>query len=111
LYDELGVSSILVIGGSGDYFSVADTVVMMDSYKPVDVTEKALAIAKKHAVAQEERWANDAQGAAAAAQASTGHDSFGEVSARLPEAQSLKLHGKMGVKRVGELDVVVSLFV
>ena len=34
LYDTLKVSSILVIGGCGDYFEVADTVIMMDCYSP-----------------------------------------------------------------------------
>lgn len=28
------MSSILVIGGCGDYFEVADTVIMMDCYVP-----------------------------------------------------------------------------
>ena len=32
LYEQLGVSSVMVIGGSGQYFDVADTVVMMESY-------------------------------------------------------------------------------
>lgn len=44
---RMGVSSVLVVGGCGDYFNVADTVVMMDSYVPGDVTEKAQAIAKQ----------------------------------------------------------------
>ena len=35
LFEEKGVSSILVIGGSGDYFDVADTVVMMSDYQPM----------------------------------------------------------------------------
>lgn len=47
LYKDNGVSTILVIGGAGDYFSVADTVIMMDSYVPLDVTEKAHAIASE----------------------------------------------------------------
>ncbi len=34
-------SSILVMGGSGDYFDVADTVIMMDEYRPVNVTSRA----------------------------------------------------------------------
>ena len=42
---ESGVSTILVLGGSGDYFDVADTVIMMDEYRPVDVTAKAKDIA------------------------------------------------------------------
>lgn len=45
LVTEHGVSSVLVVGGAGDYFDVADTVIMMDTYRPRDVTERAKAIA------------------------------------------------------------------
>ena len=41
LYREHGVSSLLVIGGSGGYFDVADTVIFMDSYLPKVVTSGA----------------------------------------------------------------------
>jgi predicted ABC-class ATPase len=41
LKDDCGTSAILVMGGSGDYFDVADQVVMMDGYRPLCVTEKA----------------------------------------------------------------------
>ena len=41
LYDEQSVSSIIVMGGSGDYFYIADTVIMMDTYQPHDVTQRA----------------------------------------------------------------------
>ena len=34
LFTEHKVSTILVLGGSGDYFEVADTVVMMDCFVP-----------------------------------------------------------------------------
>ncbi|KXG76447.1 ABC-ATPase domain-containing protein [Thermotalea metallivorans] len=47
LYSDYRVSTILVIGGSGDYFDVADRVIMMDTYRPFDVTEKAKAIARQ----------------------------------------------------------------
>jgi len=47
MFSNHGVSTILVVGGTGDYFSVADTVIMMDSYECVDVTAKARAIAQK----------------------------------------------------------------
>ena len=46
LYDNFGVSTILIIGGSGDYFDVANHVIMMDEYVPKDVTKKAKEIAK-----------------------------------------------------------------
>ncbi|MEM0969767.1 MAG: P-loop domain-containing protein, partial [Verrucomicrobiota bacterium] len=45
LYEELGISSVLVIGGSGDYFDVADHVIAMDHYEPKDLTKEAKAIA------------------------------------------------------------------
>lgn len=46
LYDDYGISTILVMGGSGDYFSVADTVIAMENYQPRIVTEQAKAIAQ-----------------------------------------------------------------
>ena len=46
LADERAVSSILVLGGSGDYFDVADTIIRMDSYIPYDVTAAAKAMAR-----------------------------------------------------------------
>jgi len=45
LFEEQAVSTILVLGGSGDYFEVSDTVIQMKCYKPENVTAKALKIA------------------------------------------------------------------
>lgn len=45
LYDKMGVSTVLVMGGSGDYFDYADTVIMMRDYLPYNVTEEARQIA------------------------------------------------------------------
>ncbi|MBV2363719.1 ABC-ATPase domain-containing protein [Streptomonospora nanhaiensis] len=44
-----GVSTVLVMGGSGDYFDVADRVVMLDGYRPYDVTERAKELAAERA--------------------------------------------------------------
>ncbi|MEL7354296.1 MAG: ABC-ATPase domain-containing protein [Cyanobacteria bacterium P01_A01_bin.116] len=49
LYDDYGISTILVMGGSGDYFSVADTVIAMEEYQPRIVTRQAKAIAQSNA--------------------------------------------------------------
>lgn len=48
LYESHDVSSVIVMGGSGDYFDITDTVIMMDSYEPMDVTEQARQLAKPH---------------------------------------------------------------
>lgn len=45
-----GISTILVMGGSGDFFDVADTVIMLDSYQVKDVTQKAKEVADKEKV-------------------------------------------------------------
>lgn len=40
-----GVSTVIVMGGCGDYFDVADTVLLMRAYVPQDVGERARAVA------------------------------------------------------------------
>lgn len=45
LWTEQGVSTVLVAGGSGAFFDVADQVIALDEYVPRDVTEAAVQIA------------------------------------------------------------------
>ncbi|HBV99524.1 MAG: ABC transporter ATPase [Peptococcaceae bacterium BICA1-7] len=44
LYSDLKISSILVVGGSGDYLKVADLVIKMQEYRASDATSEARAI-------------------------------------------------------------------
>ena len=48
LHDQYGVSTVLVIGGSGDYLDVADTVIAMECFRPHDVTARARMVAAAH---------------------------------------------------------------
>ncbi|MEM9214842.1 MAG: ABC-ATPase domain-containing protein [Cyanobacteria bacterium P01_F01_bin.150] len=73
LYDDYGVSTILVMGGSGDYFDVADTVIGLFDYQPQDLTQQAKAIAQDY---QTDR-------------AAEGGDAFGTLTARIPIAKRL----------------------
>jgi predicted ABC-class ATPase len=41
LHDSLGVSTVVVVGGVGDYLDVADHVILMEDYKPRDATNRA----------------------------------------------------------------------
>lgn len=75
LYQEKNVSSILVLGGSGDYFDVADHVILMDHYLPYDVTTEAKQIALTHA--QQRR--------------AEGGDHFGEITPRRPLAKGFAM--------------------
>lgn len=83
LYQDFSVSTVLVMGGSGDYFDVATTVIMMDEYRPRAVTQKAQEIASRHGVRRRDE----------------GGDSFGEVTQRKPTSHSFDAsRGKKEVK-------------
>ncbi|WP_043534568.1 ABC-ATPase domain-containing protein [Actinomyces polynesiensis] len=63
---ERGVSTVLVMGGSGDYLDVADRVLMLDTYRCLDVTARA-----REVCAAMPRERSDVEG-------------FDEVAARTP---------------------------
>ncbi len=44
LYEDCGVSTVIVLGGSGDYFEPADHVIALDNYVPKDLTQEAKAL-------------------------------------------------------------------
>lgn len=41
LYQEYGISTVLVAGSSGAYFQIADQIIQMDKYVPREITELA----------------------------------------------------------------------
>ncbi|MEW6616205.1 MAG: ABC-ATPase domain-containing protein [Thermodesulfobacteriota bacterium] len=83
LYEELGVSTVLVMGGSGDYFDVADTVLMLDEYRPMDVTNQTREIIKSFPGERKKE----------------GGGNFGKVSHRVPLSESFNpQRGKRDVK-------------
>lgn len=47
LYEKVGVSTLLVVGGAGDYLDVADRVIILDHYQVYDVTEKARQVSQE----------------------------------------------------------------
>jgi len=49
LYEKAGVSTILVAGSSGAFFYIADKILQMDCYHPVDITDRVKALCKDHA--------------------------------------------------------------
>lgn len=40
LYEQAGISTIMVAGSSGAYFYIADTILQMDAYLPYDITHE-----------------------------------------------------------------------
>ena len=91
LYDNFGVSTILIVGGSGDYFDVANHVIMMDEYVPKDVTEKAKEIAKLDENKRE----------------FSSNDKFKGVTQRIPLKKSFSQSGKLDkIKAKGKYNIL-----
>src|SRR5699024_6656207 len=80
LYDDYQVSTILIVGGSGDYFDVADHVLIMDEYVLQDVTTKAHDIAKNTGVQKPYHHS----------------EHFGTITQRTPLTASFNSKGKDG---------------
>ena len=49
LYEKDGISTILVAGSSGAFFYIADTILQMDSYRPLDITDAVKTLCRTHA--------------------------------------------------------------
>lgn len=57
MYDDLGVSSIIVAGSSGSFFQIADTIIQMKEYIPYDITERVREAAASYpALKQQEHF-------------------------------------------------------
>ena len=50
LYEKADISTILVAGSSGAFFHIADTVIQMDSYRTLDITEKVKHLCRKYPI-------------------------------------------------------------
>ncbi len=83
LHKDKGVSSILVMGGSGDYLDVADTVILMDRYRPYDVTKEAREITRRFPTIRNPEAPSGA---------------FSLSSLRIPLPESVKPRGKAKIK-------------
>lgn len=54
LYEEYGISTILVAGSSGAYFTKADCIIQMDTYVPYEITQYAKSEAQRFYSEQQE---------------------------------------------------------
>lgn len=90
LYDNHNVSTILIVGGSGDYFDVADQVLMMDEYVLRDVTQQAKDIAQSDGYQRR----------------LSSHYQFGHITSRIPLRASFNQKGKRDRFKAKGLNVV-----
>jgi len=73
LYIDYGISTVLVMGGSGDYFDIADYVICMIEYIPYDMTDKAKKISEKYKLERKDE----------------GGKNFGKITERIPIGETL----------------------
>lgn len=72
LYKDYGISTIVVIGGSGDYFDVSDLVIVMEEYLPREMTARAREIISSYPTHRSKE----------------GGEGFGSIKKRVPIAGS-----------------------
>ncbi len=89
LFRKKNISTVLVLGGVGDYFDVADHVIQVKNYQPMDVTEKA------HAIANQDPSKRRHEGRPYAL----------HRSKRIPVAESMDPMNEYGKKRIVARDV------
>lgn len=110
LYEEAGISTILVAGSSGAFFHIADQVIQMDQYKPVDITEKAKALCCSYPLNPSEPPAfsfPDSVRIMTCPALSSGRqkDYYGRTKVQeRPERLKVKVHGKDGFS-IGKTEV------
>ncbi len=80
-----GVSTVLVIGGSGDYLDVADTVIGMTAYRPVDLTAAARQVAADYPTGRQSEVIR----------------ALGHPAPRVPLPRSIELRERYGRSEVG----------
>lgn len=104
LYKKAGISTILVAGSSGAFFHIADTIIQMDSYHPVDISEKVRGLCGKYPLnpvkAPEFRFPESHRIMQKQTPAVRSH---GRNAGR-PEQLKIKVHGKDGFL-IGKQDV------
>jgi len=88
LYQEKGISTVLVMGGSGDYFDVADHIIQMVEFIPQDVTQRAHEISKNFPTGR----------------ADEGGQGFGPSIQRIPIADSLNPYNEYNKMRISASD-------
>lgn len=95
LYEKAGISTILVAGSSGAFFHIADTVIQMDNYHPVDITAVTKKLCQEYPLSDIETPAFRLPGShrimTRAKVAPSRHSRPGQ-----PERLKTKVHGKDG---------------
>ena len=108
LYEKAGISTILVAGSSGAFFHIADTVIQMDNYHPVDITAVTKKLCQEYPLSDIEaptfRLPESHRIMTRAKVAPSRHSRPGQ-----PEKLKTKVHGKDGFS-LGKTEVDLAMW-
>ncbi len=91
LKEMLGISTVLVAGGSGEFFDVADSVIVMDRYKADVKTKEAREISQAFPSKRNVENAGN----------------FSKPQNRIPSLNSLKQEKKLKIKTIGKSTISI----
>ena len=110
LYEKEGISTILVAGSSGAFFHIADTMIQMDNYMPVDITAKVRELCRDYPLNENKTAGFKAPQSHRIMSKNTPlngskKDYYGHFKAQdKPERLKVKVHGRDGFS-IGKQDV------
>lgn len=104
MYEDLGVSSVIVAGSSGAFFHVADTIIQMKEYVPIDITQKAKEAAKAYISVAEKKGTDDDNGDGSDSNNNNGSEgsfpAFNRLRCPAPD-MALKKEDRIKIKTMG----------
>lgn len=115
LYEKAGISTVLVAGSSGAFFHIADTVIQMDSYRPLDITRETKALCSSYPISDvtppafrmpdsHRIMTKSSIGAPKRRDYRTGEVKSFQNNSDFEERLKMKVHGKDGFS-LGKLDI------
>lgn len=101
LYEQGNISTVLVAGSSGAFFHIADTIIQMDNYHPVDITAPTKELCKNYPLSASHVPAFHMPESKrimtkAALSKNKGRNYFGNEITGTQERLKIKVHGKDG---------------
>ena len=111
MYEDLGVSSIIVAGSSGAFFHVADTIIQMKEYVPIDITKRAKEATAAYLGGSEGAGATDSGGKDGNGAADSGLDAhfpdFNKTRCPAPD-MALKKEERIKIKTMGTSELSIN---
>lgn len=111
MYEDLGVSSIIVAGSSGAFFHVADTIIQMKEYVPIDITKRAKEAAAAYLGGAEGAGAADSDNKDGNGAADSGLDAhfpdFNKTRCPAPD-MALKKEERIKIKTMGTSELSIN---